>query len=494
MWPNIQIEQSSIVTPTDLRIPAELQVCSHNGVLIRDGYIEVLGKRTFKVESCSLETGVAGDYMHEFSLCYFDFLNLHRHNLSQAKIENIVRELQGSHHFFHPYVACKRIQNLIVFLSIEPKKNDDLRAILARRISIDYAHLKKNIEYHIDANHLLSNFAALAMAASVLGDQSENRRIEKYWAEFERQFLDTLHFERSVSYTKQLIHEALIVWQVTKARPGKENQERISQAICFMKAVSKIGLKLNFVDNIEEQSFELGELEDLFSLITEKSGNDLEIGAATLTSGYVIAANSNYSYSLDVGVPSPAFQPGHAHDSTGGMEIAIDGHEIFGCGGISTYEDTQVRSNERSRFSYSKVTSFGVIQDVWKSFRVAKRRTPSVSITNTDVTMHVIRKGSEWVRKVELNAEFLCIHDQTLNSGLTARYILYPNCELKHIGAKTFELARGENEYIFIAECDECQIGFEAFGDHYGVQVERMVLVLNSVSGICQLQIRKVKK
>ena len=28
-----------------------------------------------------------------------------------------------------------------------------------------YAHLKKNIEYHIDANHLLSNFAALAMAA-----------------------------------------------------------------------------------------------------------------------------------------------------------------------------------------------------------------------------------------------------------------------------------------------------------------------------------------
>lgn len=463
-----------------------------SGVSIREGFIEVLGKMVFDLGSNKIIVAPTDDYMYEFSLCYLDFLPQLSAESSCEAVGPVIIELRNSKYFYHPYVVAKRIQSSVEFLSTTKGIGLRHRRILIEQICTDYEHLRRNIEYQIDGNHLLTNFASLSIASSVLGYSSSERWAKRYWQEFDAQFRDGLHFERSVSYTKQLISEALLVFQISKVQPALQASDRILNVLTFLCEIEKLGIRLNFGDNIEEQAPELAELLSYSLRIIGGTASKFEIATPTVVSGYAIAANSNLACSIDIGVPSPSYQPGHAHDSTGGVEISVDGAEIFGCGGISTYEDTKVRSSERSRWSYSKVTSVGVMQDVWKSFRVARRIDPEVSIKGDCILMRAPLKGKAWTRRVELHDSFLNVIDELGGAELTCRYIINPEFTLRKRNAKTLEILGNGKSYQCTCVCDGIDIASETFGQKYGSQESRQVLILHSESGNAKMQVRKV--
>ena len=124
-------------------------------------------------------------------------------------LESLFQNRYEYHNLNHPYVISKRLINLSSYYSNRKNKIFDkkIKKLILDRIEKDYKSLINNIEHHIDANHLLTNYAALSIAGKIFNREDSFKRL--YEKTFISQF-SSLHYERSTSYTKQLIYEAYI--------------------------------------------------------------------------------------------------------------------------------------------------------------------------------------------------------------------------------------------------------------------------------------------
>lgn len=389
-----------------------------------------------------------GDYLVDFSFYYFDFI--HMIDISRLNdLESLFQNRYEYHNFNHPYVISKRLINLSSYYSNRKNKIFDkkIKKLILDRIEKDYKSLINNIEHHIDANHLLTNYAALSIAGKIFNREDSFKRL--YEKTFISQF-SSLHYERSTSYTKQLIYEAYIY----KSIVGIDNKymiEKIEQSLNTLSFLNDEKITLNFVDNIYEQALDTKIILSLFKF--KDKYKHLFLDRFSKIDNFLIIRDGIFNLAIDVGTPSPYYQPGHAHDSTFAIELYIRKVPIFISGGISTYDNLELRSFERSKGNYSKIQSDYIFQDTWGGFRVGNRTECDYKTFNKKFRAFCT-EGYERTIIVENN---LIIKDKTkFHKNNLVQYIFSPDIKPKVKNNSSLEFYIEGRCYIikFLDECN----------------------------------------
>lgn len=410
------------------------------------------------------------DYLPRFSFFYFSWA------LTQdlGTVRNLLQQSMywsDMHYFMHPYVVSKRLINLSVLISLDKNELLELREQLFQRIWTDYQFLRRNLEHHIGANHLLTNFAALALASKIFDVKKSNYFQRRYWREFKIQFKERLHFERSPAYSAQLLNEALVVYQISgQDIVGKEVMKRIANSIRFLDYLSESGLKLNFIDNIWSQSPTPEQLICLSHSLGLELGN-FSISSSQIECGFMLFNRGNFTAALDAGFPSPSHQPGHTHDATAAVEVAFKGQPVLVNPDITSYERSYRRFLERSRLAHSTIQSCGEVQGVWSAFRVARRIRPLTALGRFEGVCKLRLRGWIGSRHLQLFDDHLLITDRSSNNRIASRYFIATSVTITKVSSNkvSLELLTGER-LIFECVNGKCNVVQEIWGGGYGIE------------------------
>lgn len=366
---------------------------------------------------------LSSDYLYEFSFNYLDHLNAANLNIEQ-KIKMLSEYINTKHKSeWHPYTASRRLVNIILFLS----QNIDVlvgtvKSEIEKYSSDVYIFIKNNLEFHIDANHLLANYFALSLFENTFRTE-DKKYTKKYMNELDSQLVDGFHYERSLGYTISVIYDFLIFNQVQK----NINQNLLIKVSEVLKNINNLPKEnFDFGDNVYNQVPQLDALMDLarLSLLinTENKENKEKL---QISNYYILKNEDSFCVVVDGGAPTPEHQPGHAHDSTGSFTLSYQGQAIVSNGGVSTYEKNRIRNFERSRYSYSKPINLGISQDVWGGFRVAQRRSVKVNAFNSDIiSISVNTDQGSWQKEMKIYRDGIVDTYQTVNQSLITQYII----------------------------------------------------------------------
>ena len=418
-----------------------LRVVSSSYSKVDDNNVFIFGSK-LKIISSKLPSDIKQDYLYDFSYNYLDFIFSPKLHLDDALefIENYPNE--NNRFEWHPYTVSKRLINLICFCVVNfeniPKNKIENIENQASRM---YGFLKENIEFHLGANHVLTNYAALSIAQLFIKENTCSNApsyIDLYIEQYNLQFSKDIHYERSVAYSRQLLSEFLLVAQFYNELKNEFFFEKNSKIIDSISALDSLGSM--FGDNILEQSPNLSDISDQFFCVyqrpplkkTDKKKYDIE--------GYYLLESNGFKALIDAGEPSPKNNPGHAHDSTGAFSISVEGLPLIVNGIVSTYERCDRRIEERSRLVYSKPQNMGVAQETWASFRVASRRKPQCLDVENGVLINVYTSNDGFQRGVFETPQGLTMFDKMLNpegSKIISQFIISPDFKIEeHIDNK----------------------------------------------------------
>ncbi|OAH06916.1 hypothetical protein pfor_22c2452 [Rhodobacteraceae bacterium SB2] len=428
----------------------------------------------------------SNDYLSKFSFFYYEFLLCTDLPVEAIKylLQNISSFEMSASYINHPYTVSKRIISLVILSCY--RQNDVIDAQLQleinNRLSEDISFLTQNIEYHIDGNHILTNFLALALVYKITRVQSLEQFEKKYLKEFEEQFSGDEHYERSYSYSKQLLYEFILYYQLCSKEEQIEYSGRIKSIYYNLTRKENIG-NFKFGDNIDEQCCSLHWLSDFIrrNIGPLESGNEKDSFQISNDS-YILLNRQKFCLAIDAGKPSPSFQPGHAHDSTGALLMKARSLELVTCSGTSTYDRSTQRKLERSRYAYSRPISLGFSQEVWSSFRVARRHDPKISYSSgSTISIEVPCERGAFVRTVEaVGANEVWVKDSVRNvEHLQVQFLINPELQVKQTcqsGISIFGAASKIASFSFSKEADLLLRNLD-FGVKYG-QVKSYTCVL----------------
>lgn len=372
------------------------------------------------------------DYLVHFSFHYLDWLNTGSHEQVLMMFRSYVVEEEYKDKWrWHPYTCSKRIISLAIFLANSKKGHESGGDcdLLIGELESCYTHLRRNFEYHVGANHVLTNWAATVIAEAVLCPEAMAISYERFKKEFFSQFCSALHYERSHAYSVQLIYEAALVFQFA----GRTDQLFLGALIQVAQDLSCFeadGLT-EFGDRVTEQTPQMPDVRKLLSRLHGGSPVDesMPVRNAPVEEvlGYHILRKGCLTLVVDAGTPSPSYQPGHAHDSTGAIAVNYAGRPVIGSATTTTYERSLRRALQRSRRAYSKVLNAGVSQQHWASFRIAKRRPPTVTRQPNSKRLSIMMQTDrgKWTRSLGYaQAGFVITDLMTPESRILSQFIL----------------------------------------------------------------------
>lgn len=295
---------------------------------------------------------------------------------------------------FDPYVISLRIVNLIYYLNHNLiKNNETLNSIIYCQIIF----LKKNIEYHLEGNHLISNFKCLVFGGFYFNDANLiNFSLKNFILQLDKQVLnDGSHYEISPGYQLNIIKDILEVIDLT------ENNKNIFKNDHYLSKLREYSEKLfmnsfqimnnlktppYFNDTNDNTSIDF---KDLF-LGYKKSFN------SKYYSDFINYNNSSLSYQLlknnffyaicDVGIFGSDIQPGHAHSDNLSFELFnLDGKKIISNLGTLHYEKNICRHYQRSSKAHNTISVLDKEQiGIWDSFRVGRRKNSIMKNNSTN--------------------------------------------------------------------------------------------------------------
>ena len=440
------------------------------------------------------------DYMYRFSFNYYEFLL--SDNMDTKVRDNFIRNLENAYnddkYFLHPYTCSKRIIVLFCLLS---KQNcgEEIQALIRKQLNVDLSFLIRNIEYHIDANHLLTNYLALALGYNFTNHPSLEKYVELYKKEFMQQFASGSHYERSYSYANQLLYEFTLFHQSVGSRNIDGTFDLFMDALDVLR-LKKLTCCTMFGDNVDEQCCDIDWLQSYaLRYGNTKALKNYSNRFVQTPDDYVCFLGDNLRIAIDAGGPSPSFQPGHAHDSTGAVLVSLQGDEFLTCSHTSTYANTDQRLLERSRHSYSAPLSCGQAQQVWSAFRVAKRREPEVKVLSAfEVELRI--EGA--IQSVYRSVKILDDHSMSFQivdrfkphiDRYASHYLLHESIKIKHVecGIEFFSSSFGK---ILLTVDSDVEIACSqvCIGQSYGHTKNVSCVTLTSNSSIIKTEWKKV--
>ena len=264
-----------------------------------------------------------------------------------------------------------------------------------------------NLETDVRGNHLLKNLRALIWGGVVFEGDAAHRWLEAglrlLRIEIEEQVLpDGGHFERAPGYHMIVLRDVL-----ETAEFLRRNRE---VPLWLLNAQARM---LDFLDAILPENGRLPLFKDTaltddpppLAFFDPESayarlifGGPHRIGERKTrpstefleASGYAITRSPRHYFMIDVGKPCPDYLPAHTHADMFSYELTIDGAIVVADSGVYEYAEGEWRDWFRSTRAHNTVEVADANQsEVWGSFRVGRRATPSnVKVTTDgDVTM-----------------------------------------------------------------------------------------------------------
>lgn len=300
-----------------------------------------------------------------------------------------------------PYPLSLRIVNWVKFLLMERQNiTGEELCLLLNSLEEQCEALLCQREYHLLGNHLFENGKALVIAGLVLlssrADYYLKKGLKILQEEIPEQILDDgLHFERSPLYHCLILEGMLDLYHfLSVAVEG----ETVDKGACFQQK--------NALKNMVEKH--LCKMMEALEVVTHEDGgigffNDTTDGIASSPNqllayakslginysstdvsylpkgGFVKLKNNKFSVIGDVGPIGPDYIPGHAHAESLCFEASFLSQRLFVNSGISTYDKTQKRQDQRSTQAHNCVILAGALSkntaQVWGGFRVGMRPT-----------------------------------------------------------------------------------------------------------------------
>jgi len=318
-----------------------------------------------------------------YNLSYFEFLRKKEDvRLMYDFIENIENIKDG----LEPFPISLRGISWIKFLTynkLQDKTIDD-------SLYAQYGVLLDNLEYHLLGNHLLENGFSLLFGAYYFQDEVLYIKAKEILiSELDEQILsDGAHFELSPMYHQIMLFRVLDCINLLKHNSfTAKNEEETNSLHDFLEDKAK--QMLMWLENITFSNGDIPHFNDSTdgiapstkALVTyaKKLGilhtsQNVDLGA----SGYRKIIKETYECIVDVGKIGPDYIPGHAHADTFTFVLYLnhsnESNPFIVDTGLSTYEQNERRTNERSTYSHNTIEVENKnSSDIWGAFRVANR-------------------------------------------------------------------------------------------------------------------------
>ena len=300
---------------------------------------------------------------------------------------------------WEPYPISLRVVNWIKWLvsGAGAPVGTDLRARMERSLCVQVRYLRKRLEYHLLANHLLANAKALVFAGTYFaGSEAESllrKGMDLYRRQLPEQILaDGIHFERSAMYHAIIFEDLLDCFNLTGDMFFVPWIERMRTGLDLLTGPD--GRLAKFNDAAEGIALSPAELQAYAERLGEAASRrftgttgvspvapppvaascDPPVGG----SGFVRMEAGAYVVLAKTGEIGPSYQPGHAHADTWTFELWKDGAKAVTDTGCSTYVPGAVRSYERGTRAHNTVVVDGRdSSEVWASHRVGRRFDPA---------------------------------------------------------------------------------------------------------------------
>lgn len=363
-----------------------------------------------------------------FNLNYFDYLDILYNSYILTKdtkylikglnliVNWIEKNKQYNVNTWDPYVVSKRLVNFINFIAVTKEickvKNIDE---INKSIYVQAKYLSNNIEYYLDANHVIMDGKGLIFGGVYLNDETLLKKgINILQEEYERQVLDDGgHYERSPSYQVEVLSHYIECYIVLIKNAfdkiGNNLIEQIENMSIYLNniimpdgnipllndssldypfkaddllQVSSVILdkRLFFSDKLSEYA---GSILDNYGVRKFEKLSTLKIYAdksnvGLKDTGYYIIndiVNGEQLYMLfDCGDCGPDCNLGHAHADSLNILLGIDEKELLIDAGTFTYKVGDDRNYYRSTLAHNTITIDNKnSSDIWSGFRVGKR-------------------------------------------------------------------------------------------------------------------------
>ncbi|MBK9271307.1 MAG: heparinase II/III-family protein [Saprospiraceae bacterium] len=234
--------------------------------------------------------------------------------------------------------------------------------------------LKDNVEYHIDANHLLINRIALSFFKLMLGIEDDDEVHRELVCELNRQItIDGMHYERSTMYHLEILGLLLCLYGCI----------REPSSYLFVQITPIVSKMYSWMCTMMDDSNYIPPFQDSTRASLEKikeikwACDQLGIAVDRIQLGQCGYRKFNFSSNtiwVNAGNISPSYQAGHAHADQMHFEWRQDGKMLLVDTGVSTYELQDRRLEEKSSHFHNTVVSNHDNQsDIWSFFRLGKR-------------------------------------------------------------------------------------------------------------------------
>lgn len=311
-----------------------------------------------------------------FTLHYFNYLHL----LEDEEQVVLCREWieanpVGAGVAWHPYPTSLRLVNWCRSGLAAP---DVLESLYQQA-----AYLYRNVETHVQGNHLLENARALVMAGCYLDGQGEaeqwrERGLAIYRDELDEQVLaNGFHFERSPMYHALVLEGILDVLNVLSTpRPVRTRLREAARAMtdALVSVTHPDGTIALFNDSTQDIA---PATDRLLAYARQVLGHDANSRGEFSQAGYYVQESDDLWLMIDGGPGGPEYLMAHAHADVFSYELSLFGDRIVVDGGVYEYSAGPMRQYVRGTGAHNTVQVDGADQfECWDSFRVARRAPP----------------------------------------------------------------------------------------------------------------------
>lgn len=316
-----------------------------------------------------------------------------------------------------PYPVSRRIVSSLLFIN---SYNQDLDPSITFALKRQVHFLESNIEYHLDANHLLENYMALCFAFCYL---NEKVKFDFYYIklneQLDKQLLsDGAHFEKSPSYHLHILYRLLLIYQTAEVYFNPltdltKLKDFISKMVSWadQMLLNQSNFPL-FNDSTYGQNPDYIQLQSIWKRLVT-SFKEIELSE----SGYRKLQQHDFCLIVNCGHVIPVFQPGHIHADMLHLVLYYKDKAVLVDCGISTYENNSIRLFEKSTASHNTICYENENQSqIWRAFRMAKRaKIQLISFSKNSLEARVTwHNGFQHTRKILLTENCLCIEDSVV--------------------------------------------------------------------------------
>jgi uncharacterized heparinase superfamily protein len=328
-----------------------------------------------------------------YNLHYFDYLrDPNRSEAERLELVNhwIRHNPPGTQDAWESYTVSLRIVNWIMYFMSTAAPGIPLPLHWSENLGSQCAWLRRNIEYHLMANHLFKNGKALVFAGAFFEGPAADEWLQKgseiLIEQLEEQFLsDGGHYERSPMYHAIMLEDLLDLIALARAVPN-------TIAATVLDALTRKSiLALAFLRDLTLPDHEIALFNDaahgiaastqsLFSYAARLVGTQPTYSRAEgelidrPASGYFGWCGPTDAWLIDCGSVGPDYQPGHTHCDTLSYELLMDSRRVVVDTGVFDYEPGERRHRSRTTAGHNTVMVDGAEQsEIWGVFRVARR-------------------------------------------------------------------------------------------------------------------------